>query len=371
MTTVQERLLDRVRMDLGDLSVPFDYEFATDGIRDHWYIEHRPIDPVSLRVMIGSTVIADLAAEGILIDYDTGVLVFTDGPPDVGQHWSVEGRKWRYFSDSDLQVFIDTALAQHSHNRGDTSGLEFTIGDVKPVEEYPIALLSVIQALWALATDAAFDIDIIAPDGVNIPRSERYRQLMDIIAARQQQYDELAKALNIGIAAIEVFTARRTAKNTNRLVPVYLPAEHDDTSKSKRLLYPTMLQGTPPVATGITTYDWDIVTGDPCSNVLDFDFDLTGCVVENAIRRMPTGGYPTNVVGPPVSTFTQTVIDATGGKLELSLTGEQTRTLPYTCYWELQVKMPGETESRTKMRGLVRVTNNEIVRGDPNASPVA
>jgi hypothetical protein len=370
MSTIQERLLDRVRMDLGDLQVPFDFEFATDGIRDHYNIEHRPIDPSSLRVTVSGSVV-DIVAEGIVIDYDTGWLVFTTSVPEAGEHWEVEGNKWRYFSDSDLQIFIDTAMAQHSHNRGDTSGMDFTMGDVKPVEEYPIAILAVIQALWALATDAAFDIDIIAPDGVNIPRSERYRQLMDIIAARQQQYNELAAALNIGVAAIEVFTARRTAKNTNRLVPVYLPAEHDDNSTAKRVLFPTMLQGSEPVKTGVPSYDWDIITGDPVSVTLDFAFDLTGCVVENAIRRMPTGGFPANVIGPPVGTFTQTLVDAQTGKIKLSLTGEQTRTLPYNCYWELQIKKPTDAESHTKLRGMVKVTNNEIVRGDKNTSPVA
>jgi hypothetical protein len=359
VSTVEERLLDRVRMDLGDQVQPFDFSFTCDGFRDHFYLEHRPINPVSLAVIRNGVVLIDPPTSGINIDFDAGIMVF-DAIPAVGDEYEVQGEKWRYFSDTDLQIFINTSVAQHTHNKSDDSGNDYTTKDIKPVEEYPIALYAVIQALWALATDAAFDIDILAPDGVNIPRSERYRQLLDMIGARQQQYDELAKALNIGVASIEVFTVRRTAKATNRLVPVFLPSEFDDGSKPKRLLYPTMLQGTQPVKTGVGTYDIDIVTGDPKFFILDFAYDLTGCEIKNAIRRtLP--GTRTGTVGPPISEWTQEILDASIGQVKLSLTGEQTRTLPYNCYWEIQVKKPTEDEARTKLRGMIRATNNEVV----------
>ena len=360
MSTLNERLLDRVRMDLGDLETPFDFELVGDGVRDHFNIEHRPINESSLVLLHEGAVVVDPEAAGIYLDHDTGVLVF-DTPPDAGELYELQGKKYRYFTDSDLQIFIDTAIAQHSDGRGDDSGGDFTTADIRPVEEYPTALYATIQALWALATDAAFDIDIISPDGVNIPRSERYRQLMEIIAARKQQYDEMAAALNIGINNTEVFTARRTSKLTNRLVPVYLPAEYDDASRPKRVLYPPMLLGTEAVKSGVGTYHVNLVSGDPKSFVLDFAFDLTDCIIENAIRIAPSSSR-TGTVGPPISKWTQEVIDAATGKVKYSLTGEETRRLPYNCYWETQVKKPGEEEPRTKMRGLVKATNNEVVR---------
>jgi hypothetical protein len=360
MSTVEERLLDRVRMDLGDLSQPFDFQFAGDGTRDHFYLEHRPINPDGLTVVHEGEVVVDPGYGGITIDYDAGMIVFMT-PPLAGEVWEVFGEKWRYFSDVDLAVFLKTSVAQHTHNRGDSSGNDYTSADIKPVEEYPIALYAVIQALWALATDAAFDIDILAPDGVNIPRSERYRQLMEMIGARQQQYDEMAKMLNIGLSAIDTFTVRRTAKLTNRLVPVFIPQEYDDNSRPKRILFPPMLQGSQPVATGIANHDVDVISGDPKSFVLDFPFDLTGATVKNAIRRnLPGSRY--GVIGPPVGEWDQEVFDPVNGKVRLSLTGEKTRSLPYNCYWEIQVMLPGETESRSKMRGMIRATNNEVVR---------
>lgn len=346
-------------MDLGDLLQPFDFAFYGDGERDHFFLEHRPIDPTTLTIY-KDQVETDLITAGASLDHRAGMLVFAD-PPPAGELWEVEGQKWRYFSDEDMQVFIDTAMAQHSHNRGDDSGGDWTSGDIDPVEEYPIAILSVIQALWALATDAAFDIDILAPDGVNIPRSERYRQLLDMIGSRQAQYDELSAALNIGVKRLETMTVRRIAKNTNRLVPVYLPKEFDDHTRPKRVLYPPMLQGTKPIKTNIGTYDHDVVSGDPYKMQLDFEFDITDCIIKNAIRRAPMSSR-TTVITRPLREFTQTVIDAENGILELSLTGKETRWLPYNSYWEIQVQKPGEEEPTTYMRGLVRATNNEVVR---------
>ena len=359
VTTVQERLLDRVRMDLGDLLQPFDFAFVGDGTRDHFYVEHRPFDPSTLVLKRDGYPVLP-ADVGVTFDGTIGMVLF-EVPPDPGEVWEIEGQKWRYFSDSDLQVFIDTAVGLHSHNRADSSGGTFTIGDVSPVEEYPIALNAVIQALWALATDASFDIDISAPDGVSIPRSERYRQLMEMIGARQTQYDELAKALNIGVSRMETFTVRRTAKLTNRLVPIFLPQEFDDRSTPKRVLPPPNLYGTEPIRTSIGTYDIDVVSGDPWAVTLDFSFDLTDCIIENNIRRSAASHGFSGSVGPPLLSFHQEVLDAAEGRLRLYLDHNETRRLPYNSYWEIQVTKPDQ-EPRTYMRGLVRATNNEVVR---------
>lgn len=359
MSTIQERLLDRVRMDLGDLPQPFDFQFVGDGERDHFYVEHRPLDETSL-VLTRDGAETDPTTEGVTYEPTTGMLVFDIAPPP-GVIWEISGQKWRYFSDADLQVFIDTSVAQHAHNRADGGGGQYDDGDITPVEEYPVALYAVIQALWALATDASFDIDILAPDGVNIPRSERYRQLMEMIGARQTQYDEIAASLNIGIKRLEPVTVRRIAKNTNRLVPVYLPQEYDDRSRPKRVLYPPLLQGTPPIKSDIGSYDVDVVSGDPVSFSIQFPFDLTDSEITNAIRRSPQSARTTTLTRP-VLEFTQEVTDAVNGIVKLSLTGSETRWLPYNAYWEIQVKRAGQTDSKTYLRGLVRATNNEVVR---------
>lgn len=358
-STISERLLERVRMELGDLPQPFDFQFVGDGVRDHFNVEHRPFDEASCVVLsYGDPV--DPVAEGITLDGLTGTVVFQI-PPDDQSPWEIHGLKWRYFSDADLQVFIDTAVGQHAHNRADSHGGMYTTDDIPPVEEYPIALYASIQALWALATDAAFDIDILAPDGVNIPRSERYRQLMDIIGARQKQYDELAAALNIGITRIETFTIRRTAKLTNRLVPVYMPQEYDDRTPPKRLYLPISTQGTEPVAISKGSHNVYLYGDEPYSVLMNFQssadavpitpandpYDMTGWTFYAPIVRVKGSQ------GPPVTEFDVQVVDSATGLIRLSLTSAQVKKIPSWCFWELRTLAP-DKDWITRMLGDVR-----------------
>lgn len=356
MTTIRERLLDRTRMDLGDLPQPFDYQFVGDGVRDHFNVEHRPFDESTI-VLLKEGVPVTPFDEGVTFDGLTGTVIFAEAP-DEGILWEIQGKKWRYFSDADLQIFIDTAVAQHSHNRGDSGGGVYGAEDIPPVEEYPVALYATIQALWALATDAAFDIDILAPDGVNIPRSERYRQLMEMIGARQTQYDELAAALNIGVRRLETLTVRRTAKLTNRLVPVYMPQEWDDRTPPKRLYPPISLQGTAPVPINKGTYDVALYSDEPHSFKVDFNsgteqnpedpYDLAGAEFYAPIVRVK-GSH-----GPPIEQFGVVVEDVVNGVIRLSLTSDQVRKIPNWCFWELRVKKAGETSFTTYLKGDVR-----------------
>lgn len=358
-STVSQRLLERVRMDLGDLPQPFDFQFVGDGDRDHFNVEHRPFDPIST-VLLKDGVVVDPAGEGVRFDGLTGTVIF-DTAPTPGVLWEIQGTKWRYFSDEDLQTFIDTAVAQHSHNRADGGGGPYGVNDIQPVEEYPVALYAVIQALWALATDAAFDIDILAPDGVNIPRSERYRQLMDMIGARQQQYDELAAALNIGVRRMETLTVRRTAKLTNRLVPVYLPQEHDDRTPPKRLYPPISLQGTAPIPISKGTYNIYLYSDEPFGVLMNFQTTSADIPVspENDAYDMTDWEFYAPIVrvkgshGPPITELDVQVVNSTTGLIRLSLVSDQVKKIPNWCFWELRTKAPG-MDWNTRMTGEVR-----------------
>jgi len=224
-----------------------------------------------------------------------------------------------------------------------------TIDLLPEVENYPLVLLSAIEALFALATDAAFDIDIQAPDGVTIPRSERFNQLTKFIAQRQEQYKNICAALNIGLWRIEMGTLRRVSRTTNKLVPVYLEQEIDDARMPERVYLPTDVTGRTPLPSLIPIYDIILNQGDSWSAVFDFPdtTDFTNQTFKAQIRTFP--GSPSLW-----ATFTITVIDYGLKKLQLSLTSQQTTNIPTRAWWDIQATNNADSSIQTTyMRGQI------------------
>ena len=203
-------------------------------------------------------------------------------------------------------------------------------------------------ALYTLATDASFDIDIISPDGVNIPRSERYRQLIQIVESRKDQYKELCQMLNLGMYRIETLTLRRISRLTNRYVPVYKPQEVDDGSIPQRvyLPLPDYHDETPHP---VPVYDLEMYAGDYFSISFKFPFDLTTYTPLAQIRLYPQ--LIANQVGPLLIAkfnyfYSQSVSGGINDTINLTLDGSITAELPQTTYWDLQLTNPsGQTKT--------------------------
>jgi hypothetical protein len=336
-----ESLRSRVRMELNDS--PRSFVWGAEATGTHRYeMPYSPVDGASLAVFVNGTDVSN----SVEVEEHTGVLTFDDAP-DAGDEISVSGTYFRYFSDTELDTFVHDAVAQHSHNRTDEFGRAINIGNLPVIEDYPVSILGTIQALYALVTDASFDIDISTPDGVGIPRSERYRQLMEMIQARRDQYNQLCQALNIGINRIEVFTFRRISKRTNRYVPVYLPQELDDRSKPVRAYLPLPTYGTAPGPDPSGRYDIVLTQGDSFSVVLDFPFDITGYTALAQIRLYPeSAAY--------AAQFEVTEEDYSQGKLRISLSPEQTKRLTLRSYWDIQLTANNDPEDvKTYISGTV------------------
>ena len=221
-------------------------------------------------------------------------------------------------------------MSQHSANHTDVVGRAINVATLPQLEEYPVAVYATTLALYTLATDASFDIDIQAPDGVSIPRSERYRQLMEMMQARQAQYRDLCAQLGIGLYGIEVFTLRRVSKATGRYVPVYKPQEVDDRSFPQRVhtklpTYGDQRPKFPTEAGDLTAYQTRAYSGS-----INFSGDFTGksFVAELLQQR---GGLQI------VQAFT---LDVTGNATDgwvanISLTKDQTTGLANRTWWTL------------------------------------
>jgi hypothetical protein len=356
-------LLSRVRLELGDNAAQFTTKLTGDGVTKDFYVKYKPIDSFGL---YGFAVYVNGTAKAQGTDYTVeealGMIHFVTAPASSAAI-VVTGTHYRYFSTNELTTFVNTAVLQHTDNKTDSYGRNITIASIPPIEEYPVALLATTEALWALATDAAFDINISAPDGVTIPRSQRFSQLSQIIASRKEQYRELCAALNIGLWRIEMGVLRRVSRTTNRLVPVYMAQEIDDSTKPERVYIENNLKGRTPLPNPIGVYDIVITQGDTWS--VEFDiyntsgtaFNLTGYNLQAQIRTYP--GSPLLVASPTI-----TVVDMVNGKITLSLTSDQTDSFPLKSFWDLQISSVDGTFNQTYVRGLV-FANPQVTVDNP------
>ena len=338
-------LVSRVRMELGDLPKEFSAVDTGDGVSKNFDIKQRPIDPTTLVVKVNGTPIAQPA--GYTVEEQHGVIHFVTAPASNAAI-TVTGTTYRYFVDTDIEKFVVTAVGQHTFNRTDSYGSAITIAKLPIIEEYPLVILSTIEALWTLATDSAFDINIMA-DGVNIPRDQRYSQLTNMIQQRWEQYKQLSSALNIGLWKIEMGTLRRISRITNKLVPVYMPQEIDDARRPERVYINNDLNGRTPVAVNIGTYDIILNQGDSWYAIFDFpdNTNFTDLVFKAQIRTFPNS--------PSIwASFVITVENSTTKKLRLSLPKDKSRYIPRRAFWDLQATSISDPEfQQTYIRGQV------------------
>lgn len=231
MATI-DTIRDRLRLELGDQGQSFQAKTVVDGATVRFDLPVEFVSSTGLKVYLAS-------APGTLyseytdfnIDGRNGVLTMIIAPA-ASETLVVEGTFTEAFLDTELDAFITTAFLQHAHGRKDAMGAaDLTLAGLPGVEEYLVVLLAETEALWAMLTDAAQEVDVRSPDGVTIPVGQRYQQLFGLIAAKKAQYAELAQALNVGLHRIEMFTLRRVSRTTNRLVPIYQTMEYDQVNK--------------------------------------------------------------------------------------------------------------------------------------------
>jgi len=332
-------LIDRVRLELGDIGKSFVMQFVADGTTNRFRLHYAPLDGTGVVVFKDGIEISNDCS----VEESTGVMV-TDTLPADGSEFTVSGQYFRYFTTPEMQQMVETALLQHSAMRTDSVGRSITIDNLPALEEYPVVIYATTLALYTLATDAAFDIDIQAPDGVTIPRTERYRQLMQMVETRQAQYKELCTLLGVGMYSIDVFTFRRISKTTGHYVPVYRPQEVDDKSFPQRVNIPLPVYGDKKPT-------WITEGGDKVA-YQNHSYSTTVDFKESDIPGGSTGkSYVAKLLAQRGSTqvannFTLSVTDHEDGTFtaSMSLTKQQTSGLAQRTYWSLQALTDDTTE---------------------------
>ena len=329
MATISS-LGDRLRSEIGDIGKSFVHQFIADGTTNRFFIPYSPLDGAYLVVNKNGDDISTTAE----VEEQTGYIVL-DVTPDSGDTITVAGNYYRYFTNDEICQYVCDAFEQHSAFHTDAYGRTVNVANLATLEEYPVVIYASTLALYALATDASFDIDITAPDGVMIPRSERYRQLMQMIDVRKSQYKELCSQLGIGLYKIDVFTFRRISKTTNHYVPVFQPQEIDDSSGAVRVHLPIPTYGNVERPPTLVTQDLNVYEGDAYEFSIQLDFEVDALTPLAQIRITPGAAFVLTEF-----TVTKPDLDTDGDNqrtLVLSLTGEQTRILPGTSYYDVQL----------------------------------
>ena len=342
-------LANRLRAELGDIGQFFEETFTGDGRTRRFKLGYAPIKGVNLKVLVNNV---DMSAT-TAVEEVTGLFELATVPPSDACI-EISGTQYKYFTDTEIQQYVTNAFYEHAYTTTDSNGSLVNLSSLPVIDEYPLIILATSMALYTLATDAAFDIDIISPDGVSIPRSERYRQLMELVQQRKEQYRELCSLLGIGMYRIEVQTLRRISRRTNRYVPVYRPQEVDDGSIPQRvyLPMPNYWDITPP--SPVPTKDLSLYSGDDFCLDLAFDHDLATYTPLAQVRLYPQ--LPADQVGPLLlATFQITKSASVSGgildKLSLYLPGSVTADLPRTAYWDLQLTDTDTGKVRTYLQG--------------------
>lgn len=344
-------LSGRLRAELGDMGRSFEETFAGDGSTKRYQLTNAPVKGSSLVIKVGSTNVSATAS----VEEQTGMLILSTAPTN-GALIVVSGTAYKYFTDAEINQYVETAFLEHARSTTDTNGSRATILSLPAIDEYPLVLLASTLALYTLATDAAFDIDIISPDGVSIPRSERFRQLSETVTTRKEQYRELCNMLGLGMYKIEVFNLRRISRLTNKLVPIYRPQEIDDASLPQRVRLPIPNYGDITPEGDVLTRDLSMYSGDDFEISLKFSIDLTSYTPKSEIRLFNTGGRAQ--VGPVIlGTFTVTKLQSVSGGiydlLKLTLSKTITADLPRTAYYDIQLTDNATGKVRTYLTGKV------------------
>lgn len=339
MATISS-LIDRVRVELGDLPKSFVTPFVADGTTNRFRLHYAPLDGVGVKVFKNGADVTSHAS----IEESTGVLVMDTVPAD-GDEFLVSGNYYRYFTGAEIATLVNDAVIQHSAGHTDSLGRKLTLDTLPVIEEYPVVVYATTLALYTLATDSAFDIDISAPDGVNIPRTERYRQLMEMMQTRQNQYKDLCAQLGVGMYRMDVFTLRRVSKATGRYVPVYVPQEVDDRSYPQRVDDQAPTYGNKPIpwvteAGELTAYQGTAfsVTFQETGNFTGYTFECR--LLNQRGSVLVVQNFHLAITGP---TNNITTIVAT-------LTADETLRLAERTYWSL-VKVETATGIKTEIGG--------------------
>lgn len=228
---------DTVRQLSRDYGTFFEVNFAptvTATVR----LPHPIVEPTSISVIDNAT--GDpVPGTDYAIQGHGGIMKFKT-PATYTEGVTITGIYHQWFLDSDLEFYAQFIVQEHLWHRPGT-----TLSSIFGAEVQVMGIGAFIGALWGLLSEVATDIDVVTPEGANLPVHQRFGQVQQLIQFWTIRYDEKAAMLNVGLKRIEMFDLRRRSRLTDRYVPLYRPREIDNPRPPVRIR--------PPIDPGVST----------------------------------------------------------------------------------------------------------------------
>ena len=213
------------------------FQVAFDNVSRTYEIGHPNIDKDSLYVAVySSNTPTELAASAFSLDARNGIMRLTSTPA-ANSRLMIEGYYYEWVLPDDLAYYAHHAIEEHVYN------LSIPLENMSDIVINTIGLATVVKALWALLGEYSRDIDVMTSESVHIPGSQRFRMVQGLLEYWQREYENQARALNIGISRIEVLNLSRVSRTTNRYIPIYIAREIGDYGPTKRV-FPERDRGT-------------------------------------------------------------------------------------------------------------------------------
>lgn len=240
MATIAD-VVSGVRKKLRDFPELFHTEITGDGSSQIFELPVVTVDAESLWVEITNYGLATpttttVSPTAYTLDAHHGMLMLNQHTLDVQERMKVVGRHYQWLLDSDIESEAGWLIESFESSVGDEYLFDhMALNDPK----FELTLRgTLVGCLWNLLAEASLDIDVRNPEGVDIPVSQRFAQLQNLVQMWNERYRDLAEKLNIGITRIEIGALRRISYSTGRLVPLYRAQEFDDRATPQRVRPP-------------------------------------------------------------------------------------------------------------------------------------
>lgn len=227
MTTPLEHTVELARNYLRDF--PKFFQVTFDAVGRTYELGQPNVDKSTIWIAtVSGASVSELTPSQYSIDERNGILRLA-ATPASGSKLLVEGYYYEWLLPADLQFYAERSINFHKPT------INVPLEQASPAVLDVVGLGALVEALQALMTEYARDIDVMTSESIHIPGSQRFRMLQSLIQQWEIEYRKHANNLNIGPERIEQFSLRRVSRTTNRLVPLYKSKEIGEYGPMERI----------------------------------------------------------------------------------------------------------------------------------------